>query len=110
MSNLRKKITKVEIDNKEYIMCFDMRSIDVFKEISGEGFIIASSKIGQFDDRVILAFLGASLRPDDDEENPIGIKIYDMDIMHLLLSYSGLVIKTVLDAMPRGNGVNSKKK
>ena len=108
MSNLTKKIIKVNIEDKDYIMAFDMKSIETYKELTNSSFTLGYSKLMQLDDTEIINFLGVSLRPVEDEENPIGKKVYDMDILNLLINYSGYAIDLVLNSLPKNK--NSKKK
>lgn len=108
MSNLSKEIIKIKIDNNDYIMTFDMKSIEVFKDITNESFILSTTKLIEFDDVTVLAYMASTIRPIDDEENPLGIKLYDMNILNLLLNYSGIVIQTVLKNLPKSK--ESKKK
>lgn len=108
MSNLSKEIIKLKIDKDDYIMTFDMKSIEVFKELTNESFILSTSKLISFDDATVLAYMASTIRPIDDEENPLGVKLYDMNILNLILNYSGLVIQTVLKNLPKSK--NGKKK
>lgn len=108
MSNLNKKIIDIEIDNKKYIMTFDMKSIEVYKEISNKSFVLSVTDLTRFDDKAIIDFMAAAIRPEDDPTTPIGAKIYDMDILDLLLNYSSVVIGLVLGSLP--NKKDAKKK
>ncbi|MGL5190916.1 MAG: hypothetical protein ACRC7S_14840 [Cetobacterium sp.] len=108
MSNLSKKIIDVEIDNKKYIATFDMKSIEVYKEISGGSFILGYSKLIAFDDKATIDFLGATLRPEESPNEPIGIKIYDMNLIELLVVHSALVVKLVFDSLPKAKNVKKK--
>ena len=48
--NLVKKVKEFKINGQDYIMTFDMRSIPVYKELTGNSFLQSSAKLGQFDD------------------------------------------------------------
>lgn len=108
MSNLSKKIIEVEIDDKKYIATFDMRSIEAYKELSGESFILGYSKLVGFDDKATIDFLGAILRPVDDKEKPIGTKIYTMNLIELLVLHSGLALQLVFDSLPKAKKIKKK--
>ena len=110
MSNLSKKRIKLKIEDKDYIMSFDMKSIEVFKEMTNESFILSTSKLISFDDETVINYMACTIRPADNEEEPIGKEIYEMNLLNLLLNYSGLVIQTVLEELPKSEGEKPKKK
>ena len=109
--NIFKKVKDVKIGDEDYIMTFDMRSIAVFKELTGKSFLQSSAKLGLLDDEIILGFIGATLRKVNDEDKPLGKQVYDMDIMYLLLNLSEIVIELVTSSLPqsKGNDSNIKK-
>ena len=109
MSNLIKKTKTLFIDDKEYIMFFDMRSIALFQELSGMPFLRAIHLIDKYDDKAIITFMASSIRPIDDQENPLAEKLFEFDIIGLLLSYTMDVIELVGSSMPQGDK-NYKKK
>ena len=94
-----------------YIMTFDMRSIAIFKELTGKSFLQSSAKLGLLDDEVVLGFIGATLRKVNQENEPLGKQIYDMDIMYLLLNLREIVIELVTSSLPqsKNNDKNIKK-
>lgn len=108
MSNLIKKIIEVEIDEQKYIATFDMRSIESYKEISGGSFILGYSKLIAFDDKATIDFLGATLRLEESPNEPIGVKVYDMNLIELLVVHSALVVKLVFDSLPKSKNVKKK--
>ncbi|KAI3350151.1 hypothetical protein [Clostridium botulinum] len=110
--NIVKKIKDIKIGDEDYIMTFDMRSIAVFKELTGKSFLQSSAKLGLLDDEVVLGFIGATLRKVNEENKPLGKQIYDMDIMYLLLNLSEIVIELVTSSLPQAKvgNKNIKKK
>lgn len=110
--NIVKKVKDIKIGDKNYIMTFDMRSIAVFKELTGKSFLQSSAKLGLLDDEVVLGFIGATLRNINEESKPLGKQVYDMDIMYLLLNLSETVIELVTSSLPqsKSNEKNIKKK
>ena len=88
MGNLTKKSKEIILGNKKYIMCFDMNSINLFQELSGMGFLNAIHLINKYDDKILLYFMASSIRPKDNPEVPIGEKLFEFDIIGLLLSAS----------------------
>ena len=110
--NIVKKVRDIKIDNEDYIMTFDMRSIAVFKELTGKSFLQSSAKLGLLDDEVVLGFIGATLRKANEENKPLGRQIYDMDIIYLLLNLSETVIELVTSSLPQSKSSDkcTKKK
>lgn len=110
--NIVKKVKDITIGNEKYLMTFDMKSIAIFKELTGKSFLQSSARLGLLDDEIILGFIGATLRKADEENKPLGRRIYDMDIMYLLLNLSETVIELVTSSLPQSNpvGANQVKK
>lgn len=110
MCNIVKKVREIEVQDEKYIMAFDMASIPVFKELSGgKSFLKSTAKLGDFDDETHLAFMGATIRPIDDKDTPIGKKIYEMDVLEMLMSFNWTVIDIVTSAMPQDHKKTEKK-
>lgn len=99
--NVGKKIKKVEINGKEFIMCFDMQSIKTYKHLTGKSYLQSSADLGKFDDELMISFLGATLREKETPGTPIAEKVYDMDLLYLLNEHSWDVIDLVTSAMPQ---------
>lgn len=108
--NIVKKVKAIKIGDEDYIMTFDMRSIAVFKELTGKSFLQSSAKLGLLDDEVVLGFIGATLRKADTENKPLGKQVYDMDIMYLLLNLSETVIELVTSSLPQAKSNKDIKK
>lgn len=108
--NLVKKVREFKINGQDYIMTFDMRSIPVYKELTGQSFLQSSAKLGQFDDEITLGFMGATIRKKENPNKPIGKEIYDMDIIYLLLTHSWDVMEIVTASMPQSAGAVKKGK
>jgi hypothetical protein len=103
-----KKYIEIILENKKYIMCFDMNSINLFQELSGMGFLNAIHLINKYDDKALLYFMASSIRPKDNPEVPIGEKLFEFDIIGLLLSHTLDVIQLISASMPQVS--NNKKK
>ena len=99
--NIVKKTRNIMIGNEKYIMAFDMRSIAIFKELTGKSFLQSSARLGLLEDEIVLGFIGATLRKAEEENKPLGKQIYDMDIMYLLLNLSETVIELVTSSLPQ---------
>ena len=102
--NLVKKVKEFKINDRDYIMTFDMRSIPVYKELTGKSFLQSSAQLGQFDDEITLGFMGATIRKKEKSNEPIGKTIYEMDVLYLLLNHAWDVIEIVTSSMPQSNG------
>lgn len=109
MSNLSKKRKDLIIDDKEYVMMFDMKSIDVFKEISGKSFLNSIALLDKYDDKTILEFMASTIRLKEDETNPLGMNLLKYDPIFLLLNYTHLVMELVFSSLPKAEE-NIKKK
>lgn len=108
--NLVKKVKEFKINNKDYIMTFDMRSIPVYKELTGKSFLQSSAQLGQFDDEITLGFMGATIRKKETPNKPLGKEIYDMDILYLLMNHCWDVMEIVTSSMPQSAGTVKKGK
>lgn len=107
--DLTKLVYEYEINNEEYVMCFDMKSIAVFKNLTGKSFLQASAKIGELDDEVILAFIASSLRRKETQEEPLGEETFNFNVMSLLFAFHNDVVEMVVDSMPRDTKKVKKK-
>lgn len=108
--NLVKKSVELTIDEENFIMTFDMRSIVTFKELTGKNFVASTSKLGEFDDELLLGFMGATIRREENPLTPIGKEIYEMDILRLLVDQSWNVINLIVGSMPQGDLKSKSKK
>ena len=110
MSNLTKKSKEIILGNKKYVMCFDMTSINVFQEMSNMSFLNAIHLINKYDDKTLLYFMASSIRPAEEPDKPLGERLFEFDVIGLLLCHTLDVIELVSSSMPQANGNNSKKK
>ena len=111
MSNLTKKSKEIILGNKRYIMCFDMTSINMFQEMSNMSFLNAIHLINKYDDKTLLYFMASSIRPAEEPDKPLGEKLFEFDIIGLLLCHTLDVIELVSSSMPQAdNSKKSKKK
>lgn len=111
MSNLRRKIENIEIENKKYIMAFDMNSVDLFKELSGKGVLKSVIKLNELDDKTVLDFIACTLRPSDDIENPIGRGLYngDFDLFTVMIMLVPKLIGIINEGFPKAEEINEPK-
>lgn len=108
MGNLTKKSKEIILGNKKYIMCFDMTSINMFQEMSNMSFLNAIHLINKYDDRTLLYFMASSIRAVEEPNKPIGEKLFEFDIIGLLLCHTLDVIELVSSSMPQAK--KGKKK
>lgn len=115
MSNLIKKTKKIILGDKEYVMCFDMTSVNMFQEFTGMSFLNALHLINKYDDKALLNFMACSIRPVDNPEEPLGEALFEFNVIGLLLAHTLDVIELVSSSMPqegnkKGGKRNTKKK
>ncbi|MBY6973084.1 UNVERIFIED_ORG: hypothetical protein B2H98_13095 [Clostridium botulinum] len=112
MSNLRRKIENIKIDNKNYIMAFDMTSVDIFQELTGQSVLQSVVQLNKFEDKIVLAFIASTLRLKKDEENPVGSKLYtgDFDLLGLMIMLIPTLVMIINEGFPKTNGSVKKKK
>ncbi|MGL5152981.1 MAG: hypothetical protein ACRC7N_20680 [Clostridium sp.] len=102
--NIVKTVKEIEIEGKEYIMTFDMRSIPVFQKLAKKSFIQSTPKLFAYDDETVIHFIGSTLRPKEQPDKIVGEDIYNFDILGLLLTHSNDVITIVADSLPNSSG------
>ncbi|WP_462427198.1 hypothetical protein [Fusobacterium varium] len=105
--DLVKKTKDITIEDEEFIMTFDMKSIAVYKEITGESFVVGTQKLFNFDDESIINFIASTLRRKSEPDKPLGKEIVEGDILYFLLNHTNDVIMLVSDSLP---DKSSKKK
>lgn len=105
--DLIKKKKQVEIDGVEYILFFDMKSIIVYKELTGRFFSKGINKLLILDDEEIVYFIASTLRRKDNEDEPLGEEVLKSDILYFLINFKNIVINIITESLPTGNG--SKK-
>lgn len=105
--DLVKKVKEITIENEEFIMTFDMKSIAVYKEITGEAFVLGTQKLFSYDDEAIINFIASTLRRKSDPNKPLGNEIIEGNILYFLLNHTEDVIMLVADSLP---DKSSKKK
>lgn len=99
--NIGKKVKKIVVRDREFIMTFDMESVRAFKELTGKSYLQSSSELGRFDDELMLGFMGATLRDPETPEAPIMGEVYKLDVLYLLNEHCWDVIDLVTTAMPQ---------
>ncbi|MBY6932254.1 hypothetical protein [Clostridium botulinum] len=109
MSNLKRKVQDIKIDNKDYVMAFDMESCEVFKELSGQSILNSLIKLEQLDDIIVLYFIASTLR-DKETEKIIGTDLFNgnFDLFTLVISLVPIVIKIVTIGFPQSEGKKEK--
>lgn len=110
MSNLTKKSKEIVLGKDKYIMCFDMTSINMFQEMSNMSFLNAIHLINKYDDKTLLYFMASSIRHVEEPDKPIGERLFEFDIIGLLLCHTLDVIELVSSSMPQADNSNKKSK
>lgn len=87
MSSLKRKIENIKIDNKDYVLAFDMNSIEMFQDMTGKSILKSLNELNSFEDKTVLSFIACTLRHKEDAENPIGKDLYsgDYDLLALMV-------------------------
>lgn len=98
--NLIKTVKEIKIENEEFIMTFDMKSIAVYKELTGESFVKGNGELFKYDDEAILNFIASTLRRKEEPKKPLGAEILEGDILYFLLNHSTDVINIVASSLP----------
>lgn len=105
--NLLKKSKKINIENEEFIMEFDMRSIAIYKELSDKSFTLGVRELFKYDDREIILFIASTLRRKENPNEPLGEEVLNGDILYFLINHTDDVIELIAMSLPIEN---SKKK
>lgn len=105
--NLLKKSKELCIENEEFVMEFDMRSIAAYKELSDKPFTKAIRELFKYDDEEIIKFIACTLRRKEEPTKPLGREVLDGDVLYFLLNHTNDVIELVAMSLPSDN---SKKK
>lgn len=102
MGNLKRKTQAIKIDKKEYIMAFDMESIEVFKELTGKGVLMSLDKLGNLDDETVLYFIACTLR-EKDTEKILGNTLFngEYDLFSLAIALFPVVLDIVNNGFPK---------
>nr|DAF76775.1 MAG TPA: tail assembly chaperone protein [Caudoviricetes sp.] len=112
MSNLLRKVENIKIDGKDYILAFDMESIEVFKELTGKGVVASLNKLATLDDETILYFIASTLRKKEDDKI-LGETLFngEYDLFSLVIKLFPVVLSVVNNGFPqpKGKGIKAKK-
>lgn len=106
MDLLRKEL-KFEIEKEKYLMTFDMKSIAIYKELTGEPFVLGEKKLRNFDDETIIYFIASTLRKEYEPDKPLGMEVIEGDLVFFLFELTFHVITLVNMSLPEET---SKKK
>lgn len=114
MSNLLRKVENIKIDEKDYILAFDMESIEVFKDLTGKGVVASLDKLAALDDETILYFIASTLRKKEDDKI-LGRTLLngEYDLFSLVIKLFPVVLSIVNNGFPQATkkpNNNVKKK
>ena len=104
MSNLLRKVENIKIDGKDYILAFDMESIEVFKDLTGKGVVASLDKLASLDDETILYFIASTLRRKEDDKI-LGRTLLngEYDLFSLVIKLFPVVLSVVNNGFPQAN-------
>lgn len=106
--NLSKIEKEIKIDEENYILTFDMKSILTYKEMSGKTFTQGIEDLLLGDDEEVIYFIGSMLRRKETPNTPISKEVYEFNLIACLVELKNDVIEIVIDSLPQDD--NSKKK
>ena len=106
--NLVKKVKEINIENENFIMAFDMKSIATYKELTGTNFNMGAHKLFQYDDEAIINFIASTLRRQEKPDTPLAREVLDGDILYFLINHTMDVITLVAESLPESK--DNKKK
>lgn len=106
--DLIKQVRPLTIEGKPYVMCFDMRSVAMFREISGTSFTNAMPQLFAGEDFTLINFMACTIRPLDKPTEVLGREIYKLDILGLLLNIGKDVTALIASSMPQATGKKSE--
>lgn len=106
--DLVKKVKEITIENEEFVMTFDMKSIATYKELTGTNFNRGVSKLFAYDDEAIINFIACTLRRKETPTEPLGKEVLEGDVLYFLMNHTLDVIILVTDSLP--DNKTSKKK
>ncbi len=107
--NLLKKSKELTIENEEFVMEFDMRSIALYKELSNKPFVKGVGDLFKYDDEAIAMFIACTLRRKEEPTKPLGKEVLEGDILYFLLNHSSDVIELIAMSLPSDTSKNAKK-
>ena len=112
MSSLKRSVENIKIDNKDYVMAFDMTSIDIFQDLTGVSVLQSVYRLNKLEDKTVLAFIASTLRPKEDIENPVGKKLYEgqFDLLALMIMLIPTLVKIINEGFPKADKKQKKKK
>lgn len=112
MGSLKRTIEDIKIDDKDYVMAFDMTSVDMFQELTGASVLQSIYRLNRLEDKTVLAFIASTLRPKEDIENPIGKKLYEgqFDLLTLMIMLIPTLVKIINEGFPIADKKQKKNK
>lgn len=100
MSLLKEKL-ELKIDNEDFIMMFDMKSLAVLKSLGVINFSEAFTKLRSFDAEATIQFIASTLRKKETPDEPLGKDFIENGNLILALDELNLyVIKYVALSLP----------
>lgn len=112
MGNLKRKIENIKIDGKDYILAFDMTSVDKFQELNKNGVLQSIIPLNNFEDKVVLDFIASTLRRKSQPNEPIGKELYngDFDLLSIMIMFLPTIIKVINEGFPQETEKRGKQR
>lgn len=100
MSLLKEKL-ELKIDNEEFIMMFDMKSLAVLKSLGVINFSEVFARLRNFDAEATIYFIASTLRKKETQDEPLGKDFIENGNLILALDELNLyVVKYVALSLP----------
>lgn len=107
--NLSKKIKEISINNQNYVLCFDMKSILTYKELSNKTFTSGIDGLFSGDDEEAMYFIASALRKKEAHEIPLGTEVLNGNVIEYIVNFKSMVQEVIIDSLPQEE-TGSKKK
>lgn len=106
--NLSKKIKEISINHQNYVLCFDMKSILKYKELSNKTFTSGIDGLFNGDDEETMYFIASTLRRKETPGVPLGTEVLNGNVIEYIVNFKLIVQEVIIDSLPQDD--NSKKK
>ena len=104
------KAKKIKLEDAEMYCKLDMKSIETYKNISGESFMKGIQRISEMDEGVILNLIASTVRHTIDGD-PVGKEFLEQfNPIALIMEMIDPLMELVEDAMPKSKPGDVKKK
>ena len=109
--SLATKVKKIKLDETDYLLTMDMRTIRYYKEFTGGSFLKAISKMDELDEDILFPMMGGMLRDVDAPGEPLGVEcLENYDPIGLINYMTPYLFELINASMPKEKGGKPGKK